>query len=668
MATSLIRPRPLWVASILFVVTFSVFLPCLWNDFSNFDDPVYVIHNGHIHRGFTWDSIRWAFGSFYAANWHPITWLSHIADWLMFGRQAWGHHLTNIIFNSANVALLFLFLINATGSTWRSVTVAFLFGVHPLHVESVAWIAERKDVLNTFFSLLTLLAYLRWTQSDKPRSPIWYLAALFCFALSLGSKAMSVSLPILLLLLDYWPLQRFTSGREIRRLFLEKIPFLLLTLASVVVTVAAQRSGGAIKLDVPLWVRVANAAVSVARYLGKLFWPHDLIVFYPYTIPSPICIVLSLVLLVCVSAGTIFLRRSLPWLLVGWSWLLISLLPVIGLVQIGAQSMADRYMYWPSIGPLLAITWTAAYFFDKIKLSARLVASLTCLVAAAVSAVTVRQISFWRNSETLFTQALAVSSENSLAHLNLGVALADRGGVSEGLFHLREATRLSPRDPDTHLNLGMALHQKGDLSAAISEFETALLIKPDYAKVHANLAIVFQEQNDFDRAIGEYRQALGLDSDFPDVHVGLGLALQQTGQTDAALAEFEHAIKQDPAFAAAHSNRGIVLEKLGRFEEAIEAYRKALSLDSKNSDSALNLPVTLFKAGQVDEAISEVRELIRQRPDYPEAYFNLGGMLYSKNDFDGAVEAYQHALRLKPDYSDARHNLNIALEGKGDKR
>ena len=652
------------MAALLFVAVLVVFLPSLWNDFCNFDDPVYVIYNGHVHRGFTWGAIRWAFDSFYAANWHPITWLSHIADFTLFGRQAWGHHLTSVILHSVNVALLFLVFLKATGATWRSAIVAILFGVHPLHVESVAWIAERKDVLNTFFALLTLLAYVRWTEDIDRTSKIWYFVALLCYGFSLASKAMSVSLPLLLLLLDYWPLCRLESIRVLRRVIVEKIPFVVLALLSSAVTVAAQRSGGAIKLDVPPWVRFANAAVSFSRYLDELIWPRDLIVFYPYAVPSLNGITLAVLILVVVSATTVIYRRSLPWFFVGWWWFVISLLPVIGLIQIGAQAMADRYTYWPSIGAFVAITWGMAFAFDKFRVPRPVAVALACLVVTGAASTTIRQISFWRNSETLFNHALAVTPENSLAHLNLGVALADRGAVSEAISHLREATNLAPRDPETHLNFGMALQQSGDLPGAMSEFHTALWIKPDYAKAHANLAIAFQEQNNFERAMAEYREALRLEPGFPDVHVGLGLALQQSGQIDAALQEFEHAIKQDSSYAGAHSNRGIVLEKLGRTEEAIIEYRKALSLDPKNKDAALNLPVVLFKIGQLDEAIAQARKLIKQRPDYAELYFNLGGMLYSKNDLDGAIAVYQKALQLKPDYPDARHNLDVVLKGK----
>jgi tetratricopeptide (TPR) repeat protein len=659
--------HPFWLAVLLFLAVGGIFLPSVWNDFSNFDDPAYVTFNPHIHHGLTWSAIRWAFGSFYAANWHPITWLSHILDFTLFGRKAWGHHLTSVIFHSANVALLFLILSKATGSTWRSAVVAILFGVHPLHVESVAWVAERKDVLNTFFALLTLLAYLQCTQHADRRSTIWYFLALFFFALSLGSKAMSVTLPMLLLLLDYWPLRRLNSAGAVRRAIAEKIPFFALSVAVAGITVAAQNSGHAIKLDIPVGIRFANAVVSVSRYLGKLFWPHDLIVFYPYEVPSSTTIALSILLLLCISAATIVWRRTLPWLFVGWWWLVISLLPVIGLLQIGAQAMADRYMYWPSIGPFVAMIWAASCFVQRFQLARPTRIAAACVLMAAAATVTERQISFWRNSETLFRHAIAIASENPLAHLNLGVALTERGAASEGLSHLREAANLLPIDPDNHLNLGIALHQNGDLPAAISEFQMTLRIKPDSAKAHANLALAFQEQNDLDRSVSEYREALRLDPASPDVRVGFGLALQRSGQIDAALAQFEEAIKEDPSYTGAHSNRGIVLEKLGRLEEAVAEYRKALSLDPKNSDASLNLPVVLFKTSRVEEAIAQVRELIKRRPDYAEAYFNLGGMLYSKADLDGAIGAYQHALKLKPDYPDARHNLNVALEDKAAK-
>ena len=658
--------EPFVIAAVLFALVLGVFLPCLRNGFSNFDDPVYILWNPHVHSGLSWKAIRWAFTSFYAANWHPLTWISHMIDVQLFDGRPWGHHLTNVLFHSANVALLFLFLNKATGSVWRSSLVAILFGFHPLHVESVAWIAERKDVLNAFFSLLTLLAYVHWTQTNKPgrSASIWYLIALLCFALSLGSKAMSVPLPVLLLLLDYWPLKRLDSSRAVRWAFVEKISLLILAAAASTLTIAAQSSGGAIKVTVPLWVRAANSILSFAQYLWKLIWPHDLAVFYPYTVPTVASILFSLLFFIAISTAVIFLRRTFPWLFVGWWWFVISLLPVIGIIQIGTQAMADRYMYWPSIGPLIALVWSAADFCRKIQLSRPILASATCLLVTVFAALTERQISFWKNSETLFHHALVVTDNNPTANLNLGVALADRGATAEALFYLREAVRIAPLYPDAHLNLGMALHENGILPEAISEFETAIQLKPDYAKAYVNLAVARQEENDLERAIDAYRAALRLDPSSPEVRVGFGLALQRSGQIDAALDQFEEAIKEDPAYAGAHSNRGIVLEKLDRLQEAISEYRKALSLDPKNADASLNLPVVLFKTGQVDEAVTKVKELIKQRPDYAEAYFNLGGMLYSKSDFDGAVSAYRHALELRPDYADAQHNLDVVLEEK----
>ena len=666
-STITLRKRPLPLAASLFALVFCVFLPCLQNDFSNFDDPVYLIWNPHVHSSLTWRSIQWAFTSFYAANWHPITWLSHMLDIQLFKAHASGHHLTAILFHSANVALLAIILIEATGSFWRSAIVALLFGIHPLHVESVAWIAERKDVLNTFFSLLTLIAYVQWTRAVNRKAKIWYFSALLCYALSLASKAMSVTLPILLLLLDYWPLGRLGSRPAVWRSLVEKIPFVIMAVAVAAVTVAAQAMGGAIKMAVPLWMRGANAIVSVVRYVLKFIWPHDLSVFYPYTVPAFAIVLLSFLFFLAVSTAVIVWRRKFPWLFMGWWWFVISLLPVIGIIQIGTQAMADRYMYWPSIGPLIAAVWAGAWIAGRFRIQRMAVALATSVVVLAATAVTEHQISFWKNGETLFRHALAVTHDNSMAELNLGVALGDRAAYDEALIHLREAVRIAPQFPEAHLNLGMALHQNGQLAAAVSEFKTAIRLLPEYSKAHANLAIALQEQNDFDGAIKEYRQALRLDPISPDVRVGYGLALQRAGQIYPALAEFDEAIKEDSSYAGAHSNRGIVLEKLERFEEAISEYRKALSLDPKNGDAALNLPVTLFKAGHVDDAIGQARNLIKQRPDYPDAYFNLGGMLFSKNDFDGAIEAYKHALRLKPDYADARHNLNVALDGKSAK-
>ena len=587
-------------------------------------------------------------------------------DAQLFDRNPWGHHLTGVIFHSANTALLALVLLSATGSLWRSSIVALLFGIHPLHVESVAWIAERKDVLNAFFSLLTLFAYFQFTRANQT-SRRWYALALAFFALSLASKAMSVTLPIILLLFDYWPLQRLHSRSAARSALIEKIPFFILSIAAGVVTVAAQASGGAIKVTVPLWLRSANAALSIVQYLSKFFWPHDLAVFYPYTVPTTAAVILSVLFFLACSIAFTLWRERVPWLFIGWWWFVITLLPVIGIIQIGTQAMADRYMYWPSIGLFIGVVWTIASLSEHYTIRRIALASATCLILLGMTAVAERQMTYWKNSETLFRHALAVTHDNPTAELNLGVALADRGASSEGLVHLREAVRIAPTYPDARLNLGMVLHESGEILPAISEFETAIQLKPDYAKAHANLAIILQERNDLERAMNEYREALRLDPIAPDVRVGFGLALQKSGQIDAALGQFEEAIKEDPNYAGAHSNRGIILEKLGRLEEATSEYRKALAVDQKNSDAALNLPVVLFKAGHIDDAIAQARELIKRRPDYAEAFFNLGGMLYSKSDFDGAIAAYRRALELKPDSADAKHNLDVALEDKATK-
>lgn len=659
--------QPLPIGIFLFLIVFGVFSPCLWNHFTNFDDPTYVIWNPHVHSGLNWRTISWAFGSFYAANWHPLTWLSHAIDVQLYREHAWGHHLTSVLLHSMNTALLALVLIKATGSIWRSSIVALLFGIHPLHVESVAWIAERKDVLNGFFSLLTLLAYVRWAQDVAQRSKRWYLVALICFVLSLMAKPMSITLPILLLLWDYWPLQRLQSRNSIHAAVVEKIPFVLFAIVCTGATIAAQGLGGAIKVTIPLWLRNSNAVVSVVRYLWKLIWPHDLAAYYPYTIPSSVEVWLCIFLLLASSVAVFVWRHRLPWLFVGWWWFLISLVPVIGVIQIGTQAMADRYMYWPSIGLLVGLVWSVAYFAQKAVWARSAALAVNCSVVLAFSVLTVRQIGFWKDSETLFRHALAVTQDNPLAELNYGVALSDRAAYDAALVHLREAVRIAPQFPDAHLNLGMTLHEQGQLNEAIAEFEAAIRLTPDYSKAHANLAIAFQEKNDFERAMIEYREALRLEPVSPDVRVGFGLALQRSGQIDAALAQFEEAIKEDSSYAGAHSNRGIVLEKLGRLDEALTEYRKALLLDPKEPDASLNFPVVLFKVGQTEEAIARARELVKRRPDYAEAHYNLGGMLYSKADFDGAIAAYEKALELKPDYTDAKHNLDVTLEDRAAK-
>jgi tetratricopeptide (TPR) repeat protein len=647
--------QPRWLgwllAGLLVLVTLAAYWPATSHDFVNYDDDPYVTSNVHVQNGLTLETIKWAFYNPVAANWHPLAVLSHMLDCQLFGLNPWGHHLTSVLLHALNAMLVFALLQQMTGTRWQGLLVAALFAVHPLRVESVAWVAERKDVLSGCFGLLALVFYARYAKVQRQKaeagrqkpegrgpwslsyfpSSIFYLLSLCFFALGLMSKPMLVTWPFVRLLLDYWPLERGKPGRW-WRLVREKIPFFALAAVASVVTFVVQKQGGAVVAveKLPLGARSGNALISYCRYLGKVFWPTDLAVFYPLHGEWPLeKVLLASGLILGISGLLVVQRRQFPFLLMGWLWFVGTLVPVIGLLQVGDQAMADRYTYIPSLGVLILVIWgvyelTRRWPYGVIALwGAGSAAVVLCL------ALTRHQLGHWKNSEALFWHALLVTENNGIARKAFGDALDKRGQTDEAIRNYREALRLRPSYADAHNNLGIALCKKGQIDEAISHYQEAIRLKPNYV-----------------------------------AHNNLGGALARKGRMDEAISHYQEAIRLKPDYAEAQYNLGNTLGSKGQIDEAITYLQEAIRLKPDYAEAQYNLGNALGSKGRIDEAIALLQEALRLKPDYAEAHNDLGTALGIKGRTDEAIVHFREALRLTPDYTAARKNLDTALATK----
>jgi len=673
--------RPVVICALLALVTLAVYLPTAWNDFVNYDDSDYVTENAHVKGGLKWETVVWAFTSGHASNWHPLTWLSHSLDYQMFGLRAGAMHLVSAGFHVLNTLLLFLVLRGLTGTLWRSALVAALFALHPLHVESVAWVSERKDVLSTCFLLLTLGAYGQ-SQVQSLKSQVvggdvsrftfhvsrFYLLSLLCFALGLMSKPMLVTTPFVLLLLDYWPLGRLkTQDSRLKTLLLlvwEKVPFFALSAVSSLVTFLVQRKGGAVSTALTLGERIANAVVSYARYMRKMFWPDDLSVLYPHPGHWPFWQVVAcavLLAVICALVGVLGRRR--PYLIMGWLWFLGTMVPVIGLVQVGIQSMADRYTYVPLIGLFIMVVWGIADLADERLPQlwrGRALAAGAAVSLVLCAALTIRQVHFWRNSETLFKRAVQVTRNNYLAHNNLGFYYSGKGRLAEAMEQYRQSLKIKPDYEDALNNLGYALAGQRKFAEAIPLYEQALRIRPKHGEVHNNLGNALSETGRVDEAIQHYLIALQQNPEHADAHNNLGIALAMKGKLDEAITHFHAALRYKPNYASAHSNLGNAFAVERKFDEAIREFQESLRLKPDEAQPHNNLGNVLMEQGRVGEAIGHYREALRLNPDNnPEAHYNLGMALARQGKRQEAITHLSEALRAKPDYSDAKRQLEL---------
>lgn len=577
------------------------YLQTLRHDFVNYDDNLYVSENPHVQQGLTIDSIAWAFTNAKGGNWHPLTWLSHMADVSVWGSKPGGHHFTNVILHAANTVLLFLVFAQMTGGIWRSALVAALFAVHPLHVESVAWVAERKDVLSTFFGLLALCAYSRYARAPSIKR---YLLVVGLFVLGLMAKPMLVSFPFILLLLDIWPLRRWKlwqvedqeevspESKLTNRVLLEKIPLFIVAAIFSVITVVSQGAAKNISNSdaLPFFNRLSNAIVGYVLYLEKLFLPTNLAVFYPHPGHWRLTVIgTSALLLLVITAVTILYRRQFPWLLIGWLWFVVTLIPVIGLVQVGWQSIADRYTYIPSIGIFIMAAWsipaTGSAFASRASIA------IVCAIIAAFSFLTWEQVSYWKNSRTLFAHAARVTYGNYIAHENLGNAFEAEKNLDGAL----ELYRLSANE------------------------------RPKYAKtkIHENIANVLIQQQ----------------------------------RNEDALAELRYAIELDPHSSTAFNSMGSIMLIDGRISDAANYFETAVKFDSDNLAAVINYGMTLVKLGRWNEAIAQLAPVARTAPDRIMARTYFARALAGRGDFDEAIAQLQQILRMNPNFGPARNAL-----------
>ena len=659
-----------WLVPLLLVAAvLLVYWPVLDADFVNYDDQAYVTENRPVTAGLVGRSLLWAFTAFEAGNWHPLTWLSHMADCQAFGLRPGGHHATSLLLHALAAVLVFVVLRRLTGATWRSAFVAALFALHPLNVESVAWVSERKNVLSTVFWLLTLGAYGSYAR--RPSAGRYLLVAAF-LGLGLLAKPMVVTLPCVLLLLDVWPLRRVAldapgAAARLRSLALEKLPLLGLSVLSSALTVAAQRAGGAVtSLEaIPVSARVANALVSYLAYLGKMVWPSRLAVFYPHPatpLASPrVALCAVALLLVTVLVWRQASRR--PYLLVGWLWYLGTLVPVIGLVQVGSQAMADRYAYVPLLGIFVMLAFGAAE--PATGHGRRLLAAGAVLWLAGLGVLTARQARLWHDSRSLFQHALAVTEGNYVAETNVGLVEAKELRWEKAIASFRRALAIRPSHAEARANLGVALAKMGTLDEAIPHLERALKLDPGSALTHANLGLALRGR-DPARALEHMRRAVELKPDFVDARMNLVAGLFDAGKTDEAQAMFKATLELDPGSAAAHFRLGSILLERGRPSEAAALLEGALRLDPKLGEARNSLGVARLREGRLDEAIPLFREVLAENPRNADAQANLGTALVRKGQAAEAEPHLRAALELEPDHAAAHTTLGALLARRGD--
>jgi len=717
-----------WLAALaLIIVTSAVYAPLRHHDFVNFDDDGYVYLNKHVQSGLTMESIKWAFTLIKSdefSYWHPLTWLSHMMDCQLFGLDAGKHHIVNLVIHIINVLLLYLVLHQMTGAVWKSAFVAALFALHPMNVDTVAWISERKNVLSTMCWLLTMLAYVHYA-----RHPSWYRYLLVFTGMATGllTKPMLVTLPCVLLLIDFWPLGRLPlAGKQtplpapfysssFARLITEKIPLLLLSVASILASVLSLKGYDRIVSShvTPFSLRLGNAIISYPKYIVKVIWPHDMSVYYPFPGVIPLWQVLgALILLIAAFVTILFLSKKRPYLAVGWLWFFGTLIPVIGLVQGGLwPAMADRWTYVPAIGIFIIISWGGASLLQMLSKKKVVHAIVAVSILASLSVASNNQLRHWQNSITLFSHAVEVTENNDVAHYNLACELGDKGKTDLSITHYRAALKINPKYVsaynnlgnalgakgriddaikqydqalriypgaiEAHINLGKALGAKGMLDEAMANFHQAIQRDPDRAEIYIDMGKVLTKHKLFDRAMDAFHQALTIDPGLIEVHIDLGMALMEKGRLDEALAQFNLAIQRDPGSARAHNSLGNALAKKGLTGEAIDAFHQALNIDPGLAEVHNNLGNVLVIQRRLDEALYHYETIITedrkdlitvknrdallsalQPSDQVHILFNTAVRFAGEKKYNRAIDLFKRILEINPGSPNIYYNIS----------
>ena len=672
------RYKAAFICVVLVGATFGVYHRVLYSDFVNFDDPIYVTENEYVNTGFSWENVRWAFTAGKVSYWHPLTWFSHMLDCELYGLRPGLHHLTNLIIHIANSVLVFLVFMSMTGAVWRSAFVAAMFALHPVNVDSVAWVAERKNVLSTLLWFLTLWGYASYVRRGGSRR---YMVTLLLFILGLLAKPMLVTLPFVMLVLDYWPFgrlgfagdgMRVKAGERAASIFglvWEKVPFFVLSGVSIYLSsLSVRRLGITISTGlVPMKLRVMQAFVSYVSYLGMLILPRRLAVFYPY--PDGVAIWRSagaFLLLACITFLLVWVLRRRRSVGFGWLWYLGTLLPVIGLVQAGLwPAVADRWLYVPGIGVFIVVSWGVGEFVGQIRMRRVAAGAAAGACICTLMVCTWIQLGYWQSGLTLFTRTLEVTEDNYIAHLNLGNELLKGKRNEEAIGHYRKAIGLHRDYVEAHYNLGIALGLERRYEEAIEAYRRVLRLKERHGRTFFYLATALAKTGHVDEAISYYEKQLEIEPEDMEVLNNFGLALVKKGRYEEAIGHYNKALELEPESAGVLTNLGSALGKAGRVEEEIACYRRALSLNSDFTAAHYNLAKALAGEGRTEEAITHYGEALRLRPGDMDAHYGLGQVLDGQGRYDEAAERYKKAIELNPNFAQAYYSLGVIFANRG---